>query len=80
MAEGEILESERKGKILSFGGYLYKEHSKNGDRKRTYWMCRRRSVCKVRATETPTGISDLSVVCGQLISYFSFSRVCTFPI
>jgi len=25
------------------------------------------------ATETPTGISDLSVVCGQFISYFSIS-------
>jgi len=31
MSEGEILENERKGKILSFGGYLYNEHSKNGD-------------------------------------------------
>ena len=58
MPEGELFPSERGGKILSFGGYLYNRHSESKDGMRTYWMFRRRPQCKKRATtDTPAGIS-----------------------
>ena len=46
MPEGELFPSERGGKILSFGGYLYNRHSESKDGMRTYWMWRRRPQCK----------------------------------
>ncbi|KAK3931755.1 FLYWCH-type zinc finger-containing protein 1 [Frankliniella fusca] len=47
--EGQLLDSEKGGKILSFNGNLYSRHSENRDGSRTYWTCRRRPVCKKRA-------------------------------
>ena len=53
------MDSAKGGKILSFAGYLYSRHSENRDGSRTYWMCRRRPVCKKRAiTSTPAGLSN----------------------
>lgn len=59
--QGEIIESERKGIILAHRGYLYNLHSRNSNRTKLYWVCRRKPNCTKRAISTAPNANTVHV-------------------
>lgn len=63
--EGEIIPSERNGFILAHNGYLYNLNSRNRNRTKAYWICKKKPTCTKRATTTAPNGCNVQVLKSQ---------------